>query len=126
MFKHTVTYEDFNGNERSETLYFNFSKPELLKMNRRDNGNYIEKLNEVVESEDPNKIIESFTELLLDAYGEKSPDGTKFVKSKEIRDSFEQSIAFETILFDMIENEEVADAFMKGILPKDLAQKALA
>lgn len=126
MFKHTVTYEDFNGNERSETLYFNFSKPELLKMNRRDNGNYIEKLNEVVESEDPDKIIESFTELLLDAYGEKSSDGTKFVKSQEIRDSFEQSIAFETILFDMIENEEVADAFMKGILPKDLAQKALA
>lgn len=124
MFKHTVTYEDFNGDIREETLYFNFSKPEIMMMNRKDNGSYVKKLEAIAASEDPMLIMDAFNDLLLDSYGIKSDDGTSFLKSEEIRDKFAQSIAYETILFEMIEKPELIDAFMTGVLPKDLDIKA--
>ena len=35
MIKKTVKYEDFNGVERSEDLYFNLTKTELQNLNFR-------------------------------------------------------------------------------------------
>ena len=32
MFKKTITYTDFNGNERTEDFYFHLSKAELAEM----------------------------------------------------------------------------------------------
>lgn len=124
MFKHTVTYEDFNGDIREETLYFNFSKPEIMMMNRKDNGSYVKNLEAVAASEDPMLIMDTFNDLLLDSYGIKSDDGTRFLKNEEIRNKFAQSIAYETILFEMIENPELIEVFMTGVLPKDLDIKA--
>ena len=32
MFKHTITYNDFNGNERKEDFYFHLSTPEVVRL----------------------------------------------------------------------------------------------
>ena len=32
MLKKTITYTDYNDNERTEDFYFNFSKAELTEM----------------------------------------------------------------------------------------------
>ena len=32
MLKKTITYNDYNGVERTEDLYFNLSKAELMEM----------------------------------------------------------------------------------------------
>lgn len=126
MFKHTVNFVDFNGNDHEETLYFNYSKPELMKMIRKDDGKYIDNLNNIADSDDAGAITEAFSSLVLDAYGKKSEDGTRFVKNDEIRTEFEQSIAYETFLFEMLENPELIDSFMKSVLPKDLVVTATA
>ena len=49
------------------------------------------------------------------AYGEKSADARHFVKSEEIRKNFETSLAFETLMDDLVESGEY-ETFITGIV----------
>ena len=60
MIKWPVKYEDFNGVERSEDLFFNLTKTELHNMNFRHHGTYAEQLQGIVDSKDVKKITELF------------------------------------------------------------------
>ena len=38
MYKTTVEYEDFNGEQKKRTLYFNLSQSELTELKYESNG----------------------------------------------------------------------------------------
>ena len=38
MFKKTITYNDFNGVERTEDFYFHLTKAELIKLEFSESG----------------------------------------------------------------------------------------
>lgn len=120
MFKYTVNYEDFDGNQQSETLFFNFSKPELMKLQMKDNGKYTDHLQVVAESNNPMEIMNAFSEIILMAYGQKSEDGKRFIKSDEAREEFSQSAAYDAFLFELIGDPDIMNKFMVGVFPKDL------
>lgn len=114
MITRNVTYNDYNGESRTEKLYFNLSKPELVKLDAYYNG-FMRKLNEVQETRDQYALYEMFEKLILDSYGIKSEDGKRFVKSKELSESFLQSAAYESLFMDLISNEETMKSFMEGL-----------
>lgn len=127
MFKYTVTFEDFDGNAVEETIHFNLSKPEILKLNRtacpsgfKDYQTY---LNSVAESNDAILILDVFSDLVVMAYGEKSDDGRRFIKSKELAEAFAQTAAYDQFLADTLENPDIITQFIYGIMPKDLVAK---
>lgn len=123
MLKHTLTYEDFDGEEVTEELYFNLSKPELLEMEvEHDEGMY-EWINRIVKIKDRKTLIAEWKKLILMAYGEKSADGRSFVKTDELREAFSHTAAFQKFFMDLSTDDEVAATFIKGILPKDLSQE---
>ena len=80
MLKKTITYTDYNGVERKEDFYFNLTKAELMEMEMSTKGGLAEMIQRVVDSKDVPEIIKIFKELVLKAYGEKSPDGKRFIK----------------------------------------------
>lgn len=123
MLKKTVTYVDFDGNERTEDLYFNLSKAELMEMQFNEAGGLETKLKTIMSKLDGKEMIQTFKELILNSYGEKSPDGKRFIKNKEIRDSFEQTEAYSQIFMELVLDPDKMGAFIRDIMPKDLSEQ---
>lgn len=122
MLKKTVTYVDYNGVERTEDFYFNLSKAEVTEMELSVEGGFSKMIEEIVKSNDNVRIIELFKQMVLKAYGEKSADGKRFVKSKEIAEAFSQTEAYSEIFMELALDEKAAAAFVNGIMPANLGK----
>lgn len=122
MLKKTVTYVDYNGVERTEDFYFNLSKAEVAEMELSVEGGLSKMLDEIVKSNDNVRIMELFKRIVLKAYGEKSSDGKRFVKSKEISEAFSQTEAYSEIFMELALDEKAAAAFVEGIMPANMGK----
>ena len=122
MLKKTVTYVDYNGVERTEDFYFNLSKAEVAEMELSVEGGFSKMLEEIVKSNDNVRIVELFKQMVLKAYGEKSADGKRFVKSKELSEAFSQTEAYSEIFMELALDEKAAAGFVNGIMPANLGK----
>ncbi len=120
MIKKTVEYEDFNGNECKEDLYFNLTETELIEMEVNEDSSLSDQLKVIVADKDASKIIGFVKELILNSYGVKSEDGKRFVKSDEIRADFKDSLAFNAVFMELAVDADKAAAFVNGLLPKKI------
>lgn len=119
MLKKTITYEDYDGNKRTEDFYFNLSKAEIMEMELSVSGGMTQMLNRIVAERDGEKIIKTFKEIILKAYGEKSPDGKRFIKSEELSTAFSQTEAFSQLFMELATDADAAAKFVNGIIPAD-------
>lgn len=117
MLKKTITYPDFNGNERTEDFYFNLTKAELTEMELSVNGGMTEWIHQIINTLDNKEIFKIFKKIVLSAYGEKSVDGKRFIKSEELRNAFEQTEAYSELIMELLEDESKAAAFINGVIP---------
>ena len=117
MLKKTITYVDYNGTERKEDFYFNLSKAEIMEMEMRTTGGMVEMINRVVAAQDAPAIIDVFKKMILKAYGEKSADGKRFIKSKEISEAFSQTEAYSQLFMELATDADAASKFVNGIVP---------
>ena len=124
MIKKNVTYTDYNGVERTENFYFNLSKAEVMEMEMSTAGGMAESIQKIVDAKDSPAIIRVFKDLVLKAYGIKSDDGRRFIKSKELSEEFAQTEAYSQIFMELATDPDAAAAFVNGIVPADLVQNA--
>lgn len=117
MLKKTITYTDYNGMERTEDFYFNLTKAEVTEMELTTTGGLAEMINQIVAAADVPAIVKVCKEIILKAYGEKSPDGKRFVKSKELSDAFSQTEAYSNLFMEMANDADAAAAFFNAITP---------
>lgn len=117
MLKKTITYEDYNGKTVTEDFYFNLTQAELIEMELNEKGGLAAMLKRIVESEDGAKIIATFKSIILRAYGVKSEDGRRFVKSQELCDEFAQTPAYSVLFMELATDANTAAEFVKGIVP---------
>ena len=120
MVRREIKFTDFNGKSQSEVAYFNVNKAELGKLQMRHNGTYLDHLKLLSEKKRVEEMYNFVYELILDAYGEKDPEGRKFIKTPEMRADFEQSLPFSELILQLVTNPEDLAAFVKGIMPPDL------
>lgn len=123
MIKKSITYTDYNGVERKEDFYFNLTKAEIMEMEMSTAGGLAEMIEKIVAAQDAPAIIKIFKELVLKAYGEKSADGKRFIKSEEIATAFSQTEAYSILFMELATDAEAAAAFVNGIVPADVAQQ---
>ena len=121
MIVKTVTYTDFNGDERTESFWFHLSRPELTEMLLGINNNIETYIKTLIKSENYYEIVKIFEKLLLDAYGEKSEDGRRFIKTPEKTTEFSESEAYSVLFTELTTNEEKASEFVNGLISKDTA-----
>ena len=126
MLKKTITYVDYNDSERTEDFYFNLSKAEIMEMEMSTSGGLAEMINRIVAAQDVPAIIKIFKDLILKAYGEKSPDGKKFVKSDAISTGFAQTEAYSQLFMELATDADAAAKFVNGIIPADMANQVAA
>ena len=136
MIKKTITYTDYNGNERTEDLYFNLTQTELVEMAMElpdgvtdSVGNDPSKIDEkaaamkLMETLGNKGVLEFIKNLLLKSYGIKSEDGRRFEKSEQISREFSQTLAFDAILMELMSNDVEAAKFVNNIIPAKLVDK---
>ena len=124
MLKKTIKYTNYNDVQMTEDFYFNLTKAEIMEMEMSTSGGLAEMITKIVNAQDAPAIIKIFKELILRAYGEKSPDGKRFIKSKELSDAFAQTEAYSELFMELSTDADAAAAFVNGIVPKDLQQAA--
>lgn len=117
MVKRTITYTDFDGVERTEDFYFNLTKSELVKMEASVDGGLKNKLERLMASPSGREIMQYFNDILMASYGEKSDDGRRFIKSKEISKAFEQTPAYDQIFMELVTDSQKALAFIDSVIP---------
>lgn len=122
MITKTITYKDYNDVERTETFYFHFSQAEILEMQLSTEGGFNERVQKMIDAKDQPSIIKLVKNFVLDAYGEKSADGKRFMKSEEIRRAFVENPAYSTIFMELATDAEAAAKFVNGVVPKDMAK----
>lgn len=123
MLKESITYTDFDGVERTEEFNFNLTQNELIKMEMGKEGSFSGMLTKMVNAKDIGDILNSVENFILKAYGEKSADGRRFVKTEELSTAFYQSAAYEKLFDKMINNSKYAYEFIIGIVPADLREQ---
>lgn len=120
MLKKKIKYTDYNGVERAEDFYFHLSKAELMEMEMGTVGGLAEMIQKIVATENAPEIIKIFKEIIIKAVGEKSADGKRFIKSKEIADGFMQTEAYSNLFMELATDADAAANFIKGIMPGDI------
>lgn len=124
MYKRTITYTDYNGNERTEDYYFNLSKAEIIKWLTTSGDYTLDKVFEKLYAErNGRQIMNIFEELIYQAYGEKSLDGRRFDKSEEVKRNFMETEAYSVLFTELVTDAKKAGAFINKIIPRELAEE---
>jgi hypothetical protein len=115
MFKQTIDYTDFNGNERKEDFYFHLSLPEVTRIEAEIGTSLDEHTRDLVARHNINELLKFLEKVVLTAYGQKTSDGKSFRKSKELREEFEYSQAYAEFFEQLLTNPELAQKFGSGV-----------
>lgn len=133
MFTKTITYNDFDNVERTETAYFNLTKSELMEISMKLPGNLLqdvadegEKLTDeqrarrVLASLGNQGVTNFIKEIILKAYGKKSIDGRRFEKSEQMSTEFSQTLAFDQLYYELMIDSAKAAEFINNLIPESL------
>lgn len=123
MLKKTIEYTDYNGVECKEDFYFNLTKAEIMEMELTRQGGMAEALQRIVDAKDTPALIREFKDLVLKAYGKKSDDGKRFIKSEELATAFSQTEAYSIIFMELATDDKAAADFINGVIPADMQPK---
>lgn len=123
MYKKTINFTDYDGNERKEDFYFNMTEAEVMKYEFRTPGGLSKLMERIVQAQDTAQIIDVFEELVAQAYGVKSPDGREFIKNKDVLTSFQQTEAYSKLFMELATNAKAASEFFNSIVPQSLRDR---
>ena len=116
MYKITKEYTDYSDNKRTEDFYFNLTEAECLEMEMSTEGGMEQMLRRIIAAQDMPTIMATFKKIILKAYGEKSPDGRRFIKSEEQSTAFSQTEAFSDLFVELSTNSEAAAKFINATI----------
>lgn len=124
MLKKKVKFEDFNGNEQEVEIHFNLTKTELSKFYAQFEGGFDQYFAEAVRRGD----LEAVSMLMLNfidmSYGQKSPDGLRFVKTDEDLFNFKQSAAYDEVCSSVMKDVDSFLDFVYAIVPSKIGAEA--
>lgn len=124
MLKKTITYVDYNGVERTEDFYFDLNQAEITEMELSEAGGLSNMIQKIVGASDMPSLIKLFKGLILKAYGIKSADGRRFIKSEEISKEFTETPAYSKLFMELATDEKKAADFVNTIIPQEVAEKS--
>lgn len=126
MLKKTITYEDYLGTVRTEDFYFNFSKTELSDMQMSVEGGLNVQLDQMIKAKNNKDVYAKFVDIVLNAYGELTPDGRYHIKEDEngnkLYKRFKQSPAYDALMDEICKDEASIAEFCNGIIPKSVKE----
>lgn len=118
-----IKYKDFNGVEREEEFMFNLTEAEITEMELMTDGGLSDSIKKIIAAQNTPQIIETFKNLLLKSYGQKSADGRLFIKNKKLTEEFTQTNAYSQFFMELATDDKAAIAFINGIIPDSMRER---
>ena len=123
MIVYTETYVDYDGNQRTEDFRFHFNQAELLEMEIATEGGFSARVNRIINANSQPELFQVMKTFILDAYGVKSEDGRRFMKTPEIRQEFLESPVYSRIMTRLTIGKDAANEaskFINGVTPEEM------
>lgn len=120
MFKKTITYTDYDGNERTEDFRFNLSKAEYVMFENSVIGGMSKEIERAMAMQNGPRTLEIFKDLVDRSYGVKTADGRRFMKSPELLQEFRETEAYVNLFMELVTDPEAGKAFLRGVSPSDM------
>lgn len=126
MIKKTVTYIDYNEVERTETFHFHFTEAEILDMEMSTEGGFAERVQRIIDAKEQTELLKVIKKFVYDAYGVKSEDGKRFIKSEEVKNAFIECPAYSEIFMELLTDDVKASEFVNGVVPEHMKDRLAA
>ena len=123
MFSRKFEYTGYDGQPHADTYWFNLTEAELLKMELGKVGGIRNFMGKLLKEDKPSEVVDMFEKIILGAVGERSIDGRKFVKSKEISEDFSQTPAYSQLFVELVTDGKKLSAFLQNCIPPEMAAK---
>lgn len=118
MYTEKRKYTDYNGNEREEEIMFDLSEAEVLEMEMETEGGMEQHINRIIAAQNSKELIHIFKSIIDKAYGVKSPDGRRFIKTPEVLAEFKQTRAYSDLFMKLATDDKYAAEFIEKVMPK--------
>ena len=125
MYKKTIECTDFDGNKIKDDYDFNFTKAEILEFDNSEIGGMEQYIERIQKEKDNTKLFKLFKDLILKAYGEKSQDGRRFIKSEEKAIEFSQTEAYSELVMELVSDVDAAAEFVNSVCASVLKDQKL-
>lgn len=126
MIKKTISYEDFDGNTRTQDYWFHLSEREIAKLELETPGGFKKKVDDILNAKSQIELIRLFENLIKMSYGVKSADGVHFIKNDEVWEEFASTNAYNNLYMELVTNTDKAVEFFNGIIPKPKEKAAMS
>lgn len=121
MIEKTIKYHDLDGDLREDTFYFSMNETQFARVNAMFPGGLQDYAIKAAKDKDPDAMFRVIDTLVREAYGEKVNNG--FVKvapnGQKLADFFINTEAYDTLMIELMKNEDNLMAFMTGCLNKN-------
>lgn len=117
MYKKTITFEDYNGVTKTEDFFFNLTKTEIIKMERKTEGGMIDRLKKIINTKDANGLMDFAEELVQLSYGVITPNGG-FRKNPVLTEEFMSMPAYDKLYMELLTTDDGLSNFIQGVFPR--------
>lgn len=122
MIKVPIKYTDFNDQEVEEDIYFNFTQDEMLEFIRKNRRSIGGRMAKAVKDDDWIEAYKVVRDLIIEAYGERSEDGRRFMKSADIRRNLTETPVLDTVIEEVMKDEKSANTFINSLIPPKMRE----
>ena len=126
MLKKTITFDGFDGEQKTRDFYFHMNQVEFTKLNGEYPGGLEKYIQQVIEDKDADAMLRLVDTLVSRSYG-KFDEDDEFTKidrnGRPLYEKFVNLDAYDKLIIELITGENNITAFLKGILPVELQRK---
>ena len=134
MLKKTITYVDYNGNQRTEDFYFHLTQTKLVEVAMDLPDGLLDAFDEtqgvteeaalsVLNKLGKKGTFQFLKDLVMKAYGVKSDDGRGFIQNENLSLEFSYTPAFDAIMVEFMSDDLAASNFVNGVIPAKVSDK---
>ena len=114
--QHIKFYDVIDEKEVEKDFYFHLNKAEIIRiLSRTGEVDWETYVRNILDSNDPDKILNLFESIIHDAVGQRTTEGL-FVKTKDFRDAFIASEAYGELFVKFLSEEAFAQKFWQSII----------
>lgn len=126
MIKKTITFEDFEGNEKTKDFYFHMNQVEFSKLNGEVPGGLEKRMQTIIQDQDEDALLRMIDLLVSRSYGkfDEEDEFTKIDKNgRPLYEKFVNTDAYDKLIIELIQSEKNIVSFLTGVMPKNMQGK---
>ena len=126
MVKKTITYEDFEGNQKTKDFYFHMNQVEFSKLNGEVPGGLEKRMQTIIQDQDEDALLRMIDLLVSRSFG-KFDEEDEFTKidrnGRPLYEKFVNTDAYDKLIIELIQSEKNIVSFLTEVMPKNMQGK---